>query len=85
VLLYSIFYSFCFAYKSRLVVSERSSLHLFFFVHVPDKIWVQEVGTQTNRAFGRSTAPSPTKTMGDEKKDDGERDPFKMFLKEVLA
>jgi hypothetical protein len=41
------------------VVSEWSSLHLFFFVHVPDKIWVQEVGTQTIRAFARSVMSEP--------------------------
>jgi hypothetical protein len=64
VLLYSICYSFCSTHKSRSVVSERSSLHLFFFVHVPDKIWVQEVGTRTSRAFARSVTPSLKKTHG---------------------
>jgi hypothetical protein len=67
------------------MVSERSSLHLFFFVHVPDKIWVQEVGTRTNRAITISVALSPTKTHGDEKKDDGVGDPIKMLLEEALA
>jgi hypothetical protein len=67
------------------VVSEWSALHLFFFVHVPDKIWVQEVGTRTNRAIARSVTPSLKKPMGDEKKDDGAGDPFKMFLEEALA
>jgi hypothetical protein len=48
VLLYSVCYSFNSSHKSGLVVSEHSSLHLFFFIHVPKKIWVQEVGTQTS-------------------------------------
>jgi hypothetical protein len=64
VLLYSVCYSFCSAHKSGSVVSERSALHLFFFVHVPDKIWVQEVGTRTSRAFARSAMPSPKTTHG---------------------
>jgi hypothetical protein len=85
VLLYSVCYSFHSTHKSGSVVSERSALHLFFFVHVPDKIWVQEVGTRTSRAFARSVAPSPKKPMGDEKKDDGVGDPFKMLLEESLA
>jgi hypothetical protein len=67
------------------VVSEWFALHLFFFVHVPDKIWVQEVGTQTNRAITRSFTLSPKKPMGDEKKDDGAGDPIKMLLEEALA
>jgi hypothetical protein len=67
------------------VVSERSALHLFFFVHVPDKIWVQEVGTRTSRAFARSVTRARQQPMGDEKKDDGAGDPFKMLLEESLA
>jgi hypothetical protein len=67
------------------VVSEWSALHLFFFVHVPDKIWVQEVGTRTNRVVARSVTPSPKKPMGDENKDDGVGDPFKMLLEEALC
>jgi hypothetical protein len=59
VLLYSIYYSFHSTHKSRSVVSKKSALHLFFFVHVPDKIWVQEVGTRTNRSFARSIASEP--------------------------
>jgi hypothetical protein len=51
VLWYSIYHSFRSAHKSGSVVRERSSLHLFFFVHVPDQIWVQEVRTWTSRAF----------------------------------
>jgi hypothetical protein len=86
VLLYSICYSFCSAHKSGSVVSERSALHLFFFVHVPDKIWVQEVGTRTSRAFARSVMRrARQQLMGDEKKDDGAGDPFKMLLEESLA
>jgi hypothetical protein len=38
VLWYSIYYSFRSSHKSGSVVSERSALHLFFFVHVPDQI-----------------------------------------------
>jgi hypothetical protein len=64
VLLYSVCYSFCSAHKSGLVVPERSVFHLFFYVHVPDKIWVQEVGTRTSRSFARSATPSPKKTHG---------------------
>jgi hypothetical protein len=67
------------------MVSERSALHLFFFVHVPDKIWVQEVGTRTNRFVARSVMSSPKKPMGDENKDDGAGDPIKMFLEEALT
>jgi hypothetical protein len=48
------------------MVSKRSSLHLFFFMHVPDKIWVQEVGTQTSQAFARSVAQIPTKNHGEQ-------------------
>jgi hypothetical protein len=62
------------------VVLEKYFLHLFFSVHVPNKIWVQEVGTQTNRAIAISTTPSPKKTMGKENKYDGAGDPIKMFL-----
>ena len=82
VLLYSIYYSFHSAHKSISVVSEWSPLDLFFFVHVPDKIWVQEVGTWTNRAITISIVSSPTTTW--QKKDDGAGDPIKMFLEESL-
>jgi hypothetical protein len=61
------------------VVSKKSTLHLFFFVHVPDKIRVQEVVTRTSQAFAISVM------LGDEKKDDGAGDPFKMLLEEALA
>jgi hypothetical protein len=71
--------------KSRSVISERSSLHLFFFVHVPDKIWVQEVGTRTNRDVAISVCRAQKQPMGDEKKDDGAGDPIKMLLKEALV
>ena len=64
MLLYSIFYLFRFAHKFKLVVLERSALHLFFFVHVPGKIWVQEVGTRTSRAFGRPVELSLTIAHG---------------------
>jgi hypothetical protein len=65
------------------VVSEWSALHLFFFMHVPDKIWVQEVGTQTNRAYCKIDCVEPEQQpMGDENKYDGVRYPFKMFLEE---
>jgi hypothetical protein len=64
VLLYSVCYSFCSIHKSRSMVLEQSSLHLFFFVHVLDKIWVQEVGTRTSRAFARSAMLSLTTTHG---------------------
>jgi hypothetical protein len=67
------------------VVSERSSLHLFFFVHVPDTIWVQEVGTRTNRAITRLVASILITTHGDEKNYDGEGYPIKIFLKESLT
>jgi hypothetical protein len=67
------------------VVSEQSALHLFFSVHVPDKIWVQEFGTRTNRFVARSVISSTTTTHGRENKDDGVGDPFKMLLEEALT
>jgi hypothetical protein len=51
--------------KSGLVLSEWSTLHLFFFVHVLNKIWVQEVGTRTNRSVAISVALSLKKTHGE--------------------
>jgi hypothetical protein len=42
----------------------QSSLPSFFFVHVPDKIWVQEVGTQTSQAFSILVMLIPTTTHG---------------------
>jgi hypothetical protein len=67
------------------VVSEQSTLHLFFFVHVPDKIWVQEVGTRTIEPLQYRSHQDQQKTMGDENKEDGAIDPFKIFLEESLA
>jgi hypothetical protein len=64
VLLYSVCYSFCSTHKYGSVVSKRSDIHLFFFVHVLDNILVQEVGTRTNRSFVRSVTPSPKQTHG---------------------
>ena len=67
------------------MVLEPSSLHLFFFVHVLDKIWVQEVGTQTNEPLQYWPCRDRKKPMGDEKKYDGARDPIKMFLEKSLV
>jgi hypothetical protein len=64
VIFYSNCYSFYSSHKSISVVSKRSVLHFFFFVDVPNKIWVQEVGTQNNRAFGRLTTTSQTTAHG---------------------
>jgi hypothetical protein len=60
-------------------------LHLFFFVHVSNKTWVQEVGAQTNRAFAILVAPSQKKTTGDENKYEGGGYHFKMFIKEAFV
>jgi hypothetical protein len=65
--LYSVYYSVHSAPKSGSVVSEQSTLHLFFFVHVLDKILVQEVGTQTNRSVAISVTPSPITNHGGRK------------------
>jgi hypothetical protein len=55
-------------------------------MHVPDKVWVQEVGTQTNQAITRSVVPNRKKqNIGDENKYDREGYPIKMLLKESLA
>jgi hypothetical protein len=67
------------------MVLEWSALHLFFFVHVLDKVWVQEVGTRTNRAITRSVARARQQTMGDEKKYDEAGDHIKMMLEEALT
>jgi hypothetical protein len=64
VLMYSVCYSFHSTHKSGSGISEWSTIHLFFFVHVPDKIWVQEFGTQTSRSFAILATPSPKTTHG---------------------
>jgi hypothetical protein len=75
----------CSTPKSGSVVSEQYALNLFFLVHVPDKIWVQEVGTRTNRVVARWSCQARQQPMGDEKKYYGAGDPFKMLLKECLV
>ena len=81
MLLYSICYLFHSTHKSGSVVSKWSSLHLFFFMHVPDK----KLGLEPVEPLQDWPCQAFQKPMGEDNKDDGVGDPFKMFLKESLA
>jgi hypothetical protein len=63
------------------VVSERSALHLFFFVHVPDK----KLGLEPIESLQDQPRRARQQPMGDENKDDGVGDPIKMLLEEALT
>jgi hypothetical protein len=84
VLLYSICYSFRSAHKSGSVVSNQSALH-FFSCMSPTRSGYKKLGLEPVEPLQDWPRRARLQLMGDEKKDDGVGDPFKLLLKESLA
>jgi hypothetical protein len=67
------------------VVSKKSALHLFLFMHVLDKVWYKKLGLEPIDPLPDRPHQAQKQPMGYKNKYDGVGYPIKTFLEESLT